>query len=873
MRTWCEDPSDASGLLTPPAFILRSVISRVQHYAKAGQGQRVQQCRALELQIWGTLPSFASWCRDLPEGLKAFAKEIGLAFQNRADLRPAICLALERMCLQAREAVTFFGAAAQYELDGAHPLAQGDDDEADEEGAGASGRLLDEGHDKVPEWLQLDQALTGLQALRALSRNFLPVLFNAFVATKPEARGYIGRAIAAYALVAGREPVAAAFKTVVQKLVRLAKEASNPEEMSEPPILEGGDSVGQRRATFMELALCLAGGLDDQTLGKRLTLLRCATYSRAHHLLFLGHAETLFLAAGPCLTDPEPAVQKKGYKLMGYILENRRAFVASRVREMVELVLAGTQKCSSAAKRYRLRCTKALVLLLASSEEAEGLLPSSSGSAGEAVKTVVSQLISEIVLCTKESNKRARAAAYDLLIEIGRRFQDLEDEAQEAEMASAGASLGTGGLHQYLSLLLAGLAGTHPHMLSATVMALARVLYEFAPSLAERTLPELLPAVLLLLRTKSREVVKSVLGFVKVASMRLPAEELTKYLGPMLEGMLIWAEDSKNKFRQKVRVVVERLARRCGFDAVSAAMPESDSRLLTHIRKEHNRKLKRKHGDMEVDEDEDGEDGDRRSMGGRSSMARTARASEWGHTQIFSDSEDEEEDRKSRKTARTKAGKSAAGAVGQGARLVDRADADPMDLLDAGASRRLVKASARARGDTRDQEQAATYERASDGRIVILDEEKAAAAKRRRVGGAEDSEDEDSELEELFGDRRPGKAKSVGGQSLRSLGGKSTRTMGGRSAGASTKGGRSQGGKSRFEQHSGDRFQSRKAQGDVKGKQKVEPYAYWPLDRKMLNKRSAKKRAAEKGLEKVVRAVKGGVAKGLKAKRQAKGRK
>lgn len=37
--------------------------------------------------------------------------------------------------------------------------------------------------------------------------------------------------------------------------------------------------------------------------------------------------------------------------------------------------------------------------------------------------------------------------------------------------------------------------------------------------------------------------------------MRMPAEQLQAHLGPMLEGLLIWAEDSKNKFRLKVRAL------------------------------------------------------------------------------------------------------------------------------------------------------------------------------------------------------------------------------------------------------------------------------------------------------------------------------
>jgi len=69
-------------------------------------------------------------------------------------------------------------------------------------------------------------------------------------------------------------------------------------------------------------------------------------------------------------------------------------------------------------------------------------------------------------------------------------------------------------------------------------------------------------------------------------------------------------------------------------------------------------------------------------------------------------------------------------------------------------------------------------------------------------------------------------------------------------------------------EHSGKRFAASKhgAGGDVKGKSKVEPYAYWPLDRKMLNRRNSKKAEANKGLSDVV--ASGASAKGRKAKKQ-----
>lgn len=47
----------------------------------------------------------------------------------------------------------------------------------------------------------------------------------------------------------------------------------------------------------------------------------------------------------------------------------------------------------------------------------------------------------------------------------------------------------------------------------------------------------------------------------------------------------------------------------------------------------------------------------------------------------------------------------------------------------------------------------------------------------------------------------------------------------------------------------------------------MEPYAYWPLDLKMLNRRPSKKADAREGLDSVVKAARAGAAKGSKAKR------
>ena len=56
--------------------------------------------------------------------------------------------------------------------------------------------------------------------------------------------------------------------------------------------------------------------------------------------------------------------------------------------------------------------------------------------------------------------------------------------------------------------------------------------------------------------------------------------------------------------------------------------------------------------------------------------------------------------------------------------------------------------------------------------------------------------------------------------------------------------------------NTGSEYASKKAAGDVKRKNKLEPYAYWPLDRKMVSRRPEQRAAARKGMSSVVKLTK-----------------
>jgi hypothetical protein len=195
----------------------------------------------------------------------------------------------------------------------------------------------------------------------------------------------------------------------------------------------------------------------------------------------------------------------------------------------------------------------------------------------------------------------------------------------------------------------------------------------------------------------------------------------------------------------------------------------------------------------------------------------------------------------------------------------------------------LVKSAAgvagRGRRAGRDDEGEKELPKGDDGRYLIEDWDanaRAKALKRKRKDEDAWLDADDSDNEDLKGFAGlDAAAKSVANaKSVRfapsiaaSLAGKSAVSH---KSGASNKSNRSSG-TQRGQQHSGDRFKAKKegTGGDVKGGSKVEPYAYWQMDRKMLNRRRGKQATASKGLAGVVGGAKSGALKGAKARRAA----
>lgn len=502
----------------------------------------------------------------------------------------------------------------------------------------------------------------------------------------------------------------------------------------------------------------------------------------------------LFLAIIPMLKGDQVLIQKKGYKVLSIMLKNCDSFISNKLEELLKLMIDVMPACHSSSKRHRLDCLYYLIVHISKNASEEGK------------QEMISSFLTEIILSLKEANKKTRNRAFDILVQIGHACSD-EDQGGTKE-----------NLLQFFSMVAGGLAGETPHMISAAVKGLARLAYEFSDLISSTY--NLLPSTFLLLHRKNREISKASLGLMKVLVAKSRAEMLQSHLKSLVEGMLRWP-DTKNHFKAKVKNLLEMLVKKCGLDAVKAVMPEEHTKLLSNIRKINARKERRNATNSET--------------GSFASKATTSRLSKWNHTKIFSDfdggSDDDDMDvdmagRRSLASSKFKSKVSSLRSkrVGRSGKslpddLLDQLENEPLDLLDKQKTRAMLRSGGLKRKMDDDGDEMVVN---SEGRFIFREEE--------NTKTEHDDEDDD------FDDNKSeaGKSKTV---SLSNKAQKKRRKTTSESGYAYT----------------GNEYASKKAKGDVKRKNKLEPYAYWPLDRKMVSKRPEHRAAARRGMSSVVK--------------------
>ncbi|KAI1428040.1 NUC173 domain-containing protein [Xylaria sp. FL1777] len=400
-------------------------------------------------------------------------------------------------------------------------------------------------------------AQKNLAYLAGFAGNLLAVLFNVYSQTLPQSRGPILQTINAYLSITSENELVGTFDRVSTMLATAINEASSTETKNKSQ--NSQDKMPSTSQTLMDLVITISTYLPRQSF-----------------------AALFNIASLIIVKDDEPQLQKKAYKLIPRLADSDTGKVALREKhgELQNLLLSSAEKVSAPARRERLAAMAALIPFIP--DDSLHFIPS---------------VLSEVVICCKENNEKARTIAYDLLITMGRRLEEARgkqiDNSKVPHMPDNSPSV-SASIEEFFTMVSAGLAGSTPHMISASITALTRILYEFRESVNSEVLNDLVQTMDLFLTSNNREIVKSVLGFIKVCVISLPTEMVLPRLQSMVPNLMVWSHEHKGHFKAKVKHILERMVRRFGFEPVNKSCPEADKKLLTNIRKTKERNKRKK---------------------------------------------------------------------------------------------------------------------------------------------------------------------------------------------------------------------------------------------------------------------------------------
>ena len=276
----------------------------------------------------------------------------------------------------------------------------------------------------------------------------------------------------------------------------------------------------------------------------------------------------------------DPQLQKKAYKLIPRLATSANGTLALKTRnqDLQILLLSSAVTASAPARRDRLEAIATTVDHLPQSDL--HFIPS---------------ILSEVVIATKEVNEKARSAAFDLLILMSRKMSEGGTiEQSKIPHMDANAPTVEANLEEFCTMVSAGLVGSTPHMVSASITALTRILYEFHGRLQRTVVEDFISTIDLFLSSNNREIVRSCLGFTKVAITALDKEIVQPRLQSLVPALLGWSKEHKSHFRAKVKHIFERMVRRFGVTEVERWCPEEGKALISNIRKTKERKKRKK---------------------------------------------------------------------------------------------------------------------------------------------------------------------------------------------------------------------------------------------------------------------------------------
>ncbi|XDV50459.1 hypothetical protein PO909_019515 [Leuciscus waleckii] len=674
---------------------------------QSGQKLMAKVYQTLQMQIWTMLPGFCTKPTDLLASFKGIARSLGMALNDRPDLRLCICQALRTLINKSCE--------------------------TEEEKA----------------------------ELIRFSKNFLPILFNVY-SQQPKPGEMASARMAVLETI--RVYLNITDQTMACTFLQKASERLNSE-----------DSF--TRLAVIDLIVAMAPFVDEPSMTQTFELIK------------------------PLVESKDAGIQKKAYRVLeemcGGEKTSSKAFVLANLEQLKAMLLGSLKSAVSSAKRPRLKCLIHIVKQI-----------------NEEHRDFITALLPEVILCTKEMSIGARKNAYTLLVEIGHAFLRFCGDPKDA-------------IKEYLDHVYIGLTGSVT-MITCTVLALTRLVFHYKDSIDVPSLELLLQNVCLLLASRTRDIVKALLGFLKVLLFSLDVKILASHVNVIMEGINNM-NDMRRHFRGKLKSIYTRLIRKFGFELVKSMLPAEQHKVLVNIRKTEARNKRRK---LAIKTEGDGSDTEDESPKVKGESIEDILAE--------TDSADSDEDEKPKKGLKKPMKKK-----GQ-AWLKEGVSDEPLNFLDPKAAQRVLATNPNRKKANRAEH---GFKMTSDGRLIIKEE---------KDDDYDDNKAKDAEMDDVLEEAGIKTRKNPKRQMHDDL----DEDMDVKPAMKYLAGGsgihRPLGARPEF----GTEYKSKKGKGDVKKEGKCDPYAYVPLKKTQLNRRKkAKLQGQFKGM---VRGAKKGALSGTK---------
>ncbi|KAK4412945.1 RRP12-like protein [Sesamum alatum] len=365
-------------------------------------------------------------------------------------------------------------------------------------------------------------ASKNLKALASSSKELLQALTNVLFESPPETRKHLKGAIRCLVSVCDASVTKQIFVDSLEKFQLLDDigEHGNDDGSANEKDDSGTDA---KRSLILDLASCVVEGSDKDMVN------------------------LLFAVTKRALQVSGEVGQIEAYQTLSRILEKHSWFCSSQFAVVMDLLNAVKSSANSTLLKGRFACLQTLLInaLMRNVDEEN---------------TDAFLILNEIILMLKDSNEEGRKVAYDALYGISSKLRSSSDASYE------------GLYHKLLTMITGYLSGSSPHIKSGVVSALSVLIYH-DPDIC-LTVPDIVPSVMELLHSKAVEVIKAVLGFVKVLVSCLKPNDLQHFLSNIMDGIIRWSSVSRHHFKTKVVVILEIMIRKCGSATVKALAPE-----------------------------------------------------------------------------------------------------------------------------------------------------------------------------------------------------------------------------------------------------------------------------------------------------------